>query len=98
MTSQRKLILTGILIAILIAASSAFIASGSPDGLERVAEEHGFLDRAAGAPYTALPDYTVPGLGDGAASRIAAGAIGVLVVAGIAIGAGALLRRRSTSR
>lgn len=98
MTSHRRLILTGVLIAILIAAASAFIASGSPDGLERVAEEHGFIDRAQGAPYAVLPDYTVPGLGHGAASTIAAGVIGVVVVTGIATGAGALLRRRSSSR
>ncbi len=94
MTATRRLILGGIVIAILIAASSAFLASSSPDGLERVAEDHGFLDRAQGAPYQVLPDYTVPGLGDGAMSTIAAGAIGVVLVAGVALGAGALLRRR----
>ncbi len=94
MTATRRLILGGIVIAILIAASSAFLASSSPDGLERVAEDHGFLDRAQGAPYQVLPDYTVPGLGDGPMSTIAAGAIGVVLVAGVALGAGALLRRR----
>ncbi|MFA7248287.1 MAG: PDGLE domain-containing protein [Dehalococcoidia bacterium] len=94
-TSHRKLILTGIVLAIVIAAASAFLASGSPDGLERVAEDHGFIERAQGAWYSALPDYTVPGLGDGAASTIAAGAVGVLAVTAVSIGAGALIRRRS---
>ena len=82
------------MIAILIAASSAFLASGSPDGLERVAEDHGFLNRAQDAPYQVLPDYTVPGLGDGPMSTIVAGVVGVVLVAGVALGAGSVLRRR----
>ena len=94
MTATRRLILGGLVIAIVIAASSAFIASGSPDGLERVAQDHGFLDRAQDAPYRVLPDYTVPGLGDGPISTIVAGAVGVVLVAGIALGAGSVLRRR----
>ena len=93
--SHRKLIIAGIVIAIAIAAASAFLASSSPDGLERVAERQGFGERAQPAPYRLLPDYTVPGLGDGAASTIVAGVAGVLIVAGVTIGAGALLRRRS---
>ena len=94
MSTTRRLILGGLLIAIVIAASSAFIASGSPDGLERVAQDHGFLDRAQDAPYRVLPDYTVPGLGDGPISTIVAGAVGLVLVAGIALGAGSILRRR----
>lgn len=94
MTATRRLILGGLVIAIVIAAASAFIASGSPDGLERVAQDHGFLDRAQDAPYRVLPDYTVPGLGDGPISTIVAGAVGVVLVAGIALGAGSVLRRR----
>jgi len=94
MTATRRLILGGLVIAIVIAAASAFIASGSPDGLERVAQDHGFLDRAQDAPYRVLPDYTVPGLGDGPISTIVAGAVGLVLVAGIALGAGSILRRR----
>lgn len=94
MTATRRLILGGLMIAILIAASSAFLASGSPDGLERVAEDHGFLNRAQDAPYQVLPDYTVPGLGDGPMSTIVAGVVGVVLVAGVALGAGSVLRRR----
>jgi len=84
----------GIAIAICIAAASAFLASGSPDGLERVAENHGFVERGQEAPYRLLPDYTVPGLGEGPASTIAAGVVGVVLVTALTLGAGALLRRR----
>ena len=95
MNKHRRLLLIGVVIAIVIAAASAFVASGSPDGLERIAQDYGFLQRAQDAPYRTLPDYTVPGLGEGPLSTIVAGAIGVVVVTGIALGAGALLRRRS---
>ncbi len=59
------------------------LASSNPDGLERVAENMGFLSQSVDAPYTILPDYTLPFLGEGAFSTILAGTIGALVVAGI---------------
>jgi len=93
-TQRRTLLIAGILIAFCIATASAFLASGSPDGLERVAEDLGFIETARDAPYNVLPDYTVPGLGEGPLSTVAAGIIGVLVVTALSLGAGTLLRRR----
>lgn len=94
---RRSLLLTGIVIAIVIAGASAFLASSSPDGLERVAEDVGFIERAQDAPYNVLPDYTVPFLGEGPLSTVAAGIIGVVIVTALTLGAGALLRRRQGS-
>lgn len=94
MTIHRRQLLAGLVLALVVAAFAALAASPAPDGLERVAEDHGFLDRAQDARYRLLPDYTIPGLGDGPLSTAVAGAIGVLVVAGVTFGAGALLRRR----
>ena len=48
-----------------------------------MAESTGFLETAQNAPYSILPDYTVPFLGETDISTIAAGIIGVLLVAGI---------------
>ena len=97
--AQRKsLLIAGIAIAFVIASASAFLASSEPDGLERVAENRGFLEQAQDAPYQVLPDYTVPGLGEGPASTIRAGVIGVLAVTVLTLGAGALLRRRASTR
>jgi cobalt/nickel transport system permease protein len=59
------------------------LASANPDGLERVALNLGFLNLGSEAPYSILPDYTVPFLGEGAISTIAAGIIGALVVGGV---------------
>ena len=56
------------------------LASGSPDGLERVAEDSGFIERAQGAPYAIIADYVVPGIQNEALATILAGIIGVTVV------------------
>lgn len=93
MRRYRSVILAGLLIAGMVAISSAWLASGDPDGLERVAEEKDFLDRAEDPGYEILPDYTVPGV-DGAISTALAGVIGVGVVAALALGAGYVLRAR----
>ena len=56
------------------------LASGSPDGLERVAGDYGFIERAQGAPYAIIADYVVPGIQNEALATILAGIIGVTVV------------------
>lgn len=56
------------------------LASSSPDGLERVAENFNFLSRGLSSPYKILPDYTLPVLGETPLSTILAGAIGVIIV------------------
>jgi cobalt/nickel transport system permease protein len=75
----------GLVIALAVAFASP-LASSSPDGLERVAQDNAFLDQAESAPYTILPDYTIPGISDKALTTIAAGVIGVVVVAGVGYG------------
>ena len=72
-------ILTGVLITLAVVLLSPF-ASASPDGLERVAEDLGFINIAQTAPYEVIPDYTIPFLGTTSISTIVAGVIGVLVV------------------
>jgi cobalt/nickel transport system permease protein len=55
-------------------------ASADPDGLERVAIDLGFMEKAGAAPFEILPDYTLPFLGNTPLSTVAAGLIGVIVV------------------
>jgi cobalt/nickel transport system permease protein len=83
----------GLAVALLLVLVAPF-ASGHPDGLEWVAESAGFLSTAQDAPYSILPDYTVPFLGEGGLSTIAAGVMGVLLVAGLVALAARALRRR----
>jgi cobalt/nickel transport system permease protein len=88
-------IYAGVIISILAVLISPF-ASGDPDGLERVAEDLGFLNRGIEAPYQILPDYTVPFLGETALSTVVAGAVGALVVLGIIVLLGGLLKKRES--
>lgn len=80
----RGWVVGGILIALLVVLFSP-LASAFPDGLERVAEDTGFLEIAQSSPYELLPDYIIPALGESGISTIIAGVIGALLVAGIAI-------------
>lgn len=84
----------GLLLALGLALLSP-LASPHPDGLERVAEDKGFLDQAEDAPYGIIPDYTVPGIENPAVATIVAGLIGTLLLFGLGYGLAWLLRRRS---
>jgi cobalt/nickel transport system permease protein len=76
-------VLAGLFIA-LIAAAFSPLASTQPDGLEFVAEQRGFLDRALEPLYSILPDYTVPFIQNPAATTIAAVLLGTLIVFALA--------------
>ena len=54
------------LVALLMAIISP-LASSSPDGLEKVAEDKGFIEKAAEAPYKLMADYLFPGVENGRA-------------------------------
>lgn len=87
--------LAGLAVAALVVVILAPLASGDPDGLERVATDQGFIDRGEDAPYSIIPDYTLPGI-DGSLSTILAGLIGVVVVFGVIWLVGKALARRPT--
>jgi cobalt/nickel transport system permease protein len=87
-------IISGILISILAIFLSP-LASGNPDGLERVAEDLGFLNKGLDSPYQILPDYSLPVFGDTAISTILAGLVGVVVIAGVIVLIGRNLRKKT---
>jgi len=87
-------VVAGLAVALLLVLLAPF-ASGHPDGLEWVAAATGFLGTAQSAPYSVLPDYTVPFLGPTHLSTIVAGMTGVLLVAGAVFIAARALRRRT---
>ena len=85
----------GLLAAAAVVIVLAPFASSDPDGLERVAIDAGFAEQGTEASFEILPDYSVPFLGDSAASLIVAGLIGVaLLFAGVWL-LGRLLARRA---
>jgi cobalt/nickel transport system permease protein len=91
----RGWVAAGVLIALAVVLLAP-MASGDPDGLERVAIDAGFIGAGQSAPYELIPDYTLPFLGETPVSTIVAGGIGVLVVMGLSILAGRSLRSRNS--
>jgi cobalt/nickel transport system permease protein len=77
--------LAGLAIALAVVLLAP-LASPYPDGLERVAEDHGFIEAAREAPYEIIPDYVFPGISNEALATIVAGIVGTLIVAGVAFG------------
>lgn len=87
----------GLALTVIIAVFS-FAASGSPDGLERVAEDQGFIQNALDPVFNIFPDYTLPFIGNETASGILAVVFGTLFVFGFLYLVGRITRRRSPAR
>ena len=93
-TLSAAWVASGLLVALVVAVFS-FAASGSPDGLERVATEHGFIGTAMAPFYNLLPDYTIPFIGNETLSGITAVVLGTLLVFGVALLIGRTVRSQS---
>jgi cobalt/nickel transport system permease protein len=78
-------IAVGLLIVLAI-PFAAPLADSDPDGLERVAEDKRFIEKAEDAAYEILPDYTVPGVDNTDAATILAGIIGVVIASAAGYG------------
>ena len=88
-------VIIGLVIALAAAVLSP-LASGSPDGLNRVAANLGFDTQALGPVYKIFSGYSIPFVGDGTISKIAAVGVGTLIVFGVAFIA-ARLQRKATA-
>jgi cobalt/nickel transport system permease protein len=71
------------------------LASSHPDGLEWVAEQHGFIERIQNSVYNIIPDYVMPGIPNEALATIIAGIVGAIIVFGLAYGV-ARLEKKTT--
>lgn len=94
--STRALLVVGLLVALLVAGGVSLAASSSPDGLERVAGDHGFIDqeRPHAASEGPLAGYQARGVDDERLSGAVAGVVGTVAVLGLAGGLFLVLRRR----
>ena len=102
-TRYGTFFLCGLGAALVIAAVVSPFASSSPDGLERVAEDLGFIDSehseplAQKLPFAGIFDgYALRGTPAAVATPIA-GIVGTLVTFGLAWGVGKLVVRQSDS-
>lgn len=93
----RVIVAAGLVIALLLAGVVSFYASGSPDGLERVAEDQGFGHTAKDSPAGGSPlaDYGTKGVENERLSTAVAGIAGVGLTLGAGAGLAFLTRRRS---
>lgn len=92
---RRAAVLGLLAAAAVVALLVAPIASGEPDGLERVAIAEGFSGSATDHVLADLPtaDYSVRGIDDPGRSTALAGLVGVAVTFAVGTGLFAVLRR-----
>lgn len=97
--STKKFITGGVLIAAILAGGVSYYASSSPDGLEKVAGDIGFIESAKDSAVadSTLAEYGVKGVEN---ERISGGLAGLIGIAGTGILGGGLfwfLRRKPTN-
>jgi hypothetical protein len=99
-SNLRMFLLGGLLVAIGLALIVSGFASSSPDGLEKVAEDKGFLETARDHVFAdgPLADYSVKGVDNERLSTGLSGLIGVLITFGIGLALFALLRSMRSGR
>jgi cobalt/nickel transport protein len=76
-------VIAGIIIAIVAATFISTFASSHPDGLEKVAENYGFIDKATilvDESFYFIPDYTFTYIASEKWQGPVAGLIGVLII------------------
>jgi cobalt/nickel transport system permease protein len=92
-TSPRRRVAAGLLIAGTTVGLASLFASTSPDGLEKVATDLGFINASQAAPFELFAGYSIPGF-SGVAGTALAGVIGILVVLLVIV----LLNRLASAR
>ena len=99
-SNLRLFLLGGLLLAVGLALVVSGFASSSPDGLERVAGDKGFLETARDHLFAdgPLAGYAVKGVGNQRLSTGLSGLLGVLVTFGIGLLLFALVRTRRSRR
>jgi PDGLE domain len=93
-SNLRLFLLGGLLVAAGLALLGSGFASSAPDGLNKVAEDHGIAATARKHLFEngPLAGYAVKGVGNDRLSTGISGLIGILVTFGIGLALFALLR------
>jgi len=88
----------GLVIALGLAIFVSPYACAWPDGLDKVAQQFGFEGRAATLIKTWIPDYKMPGISSEGIATAIAGAIGTLIMFGLACVVGRVLVKKEAER
>ena len=93
---NKKDIIYFLLAALFLAAAISPFASRWPDGLEKVAEDKGFLEKGEKSVISSpLPDYRWPGLKNAHLAVASSGIAGTLIVFILGWGVARLAKRKS---
>ena len=92
----RTFVIGGVLLSLIFAAVISQFAVDEPDGLERVAEDTGFLSAGAdhGLADSIFADYATTGISNETLSLAVAGIVGTLVTLAVAAGIFLAMRER----
>ena len=93
---QKTFLISGFVASLFIAGVVSFYASSTPDGLEKVAEDIGFIETAKENTNSDVifSDYGVQGVENERLSVGVAGVIGVIASGAISTGIFFLIRRK----
>jgi hypothetical protein len=84
-----------LMVALILGIFVSPFASKSPDGLDKTAEDKGFVEKAEDAKpaweHSPMKDYAIPGIENEKASTGISGLVGVLITVVVAIVVGLLL-------
>lgn len=93
----RTFVLVGLLVSLVIAIFVSPFASSSPDGLEKVAEIKGFLEKGEGWvlwKLSLMPDYSMHGVKHEGIATGLSGFAGTLLVFVVGYGIARLIRSK----
>ena len=93
---SKKWWIIALLSCLGVATVSPF-ASSAPDGLEKIAEDKGFIDMAVESPFSIIAGYVFPGIKNEALATIVAGWIGTIVLFGAGYGISRLIKSRKNA-
>jgi cobalt/nickel transport system permease protein len=94
----RTFVIGGLLVALVFAGVVSQFAVDDPDGLERVAEDTGFIESAGDHALAdfVFADYATAGISNGTLSLAVAGIVGTVVTLAVAAGIFLAMRDRRT--
>lgn len=94
---NRNTLIVGLAAALVVGGIMSYFASDKPDGLEKTQEDLAAAEPAhkgLDAPPVAFEQYTLKWFGEGFWGNAAAGAVGSMLVMGLLLGLGRLVRRK----
>lgn len=76
---DKKFVIGGLVVAIIIAILAPFLASSNPDGLESAAEKVLLVEEVEPMFEAPLPDYLVPALGESPLGGVISIVLGTII-------------------